>query len=156
MGGRVMREGCLRSTASFALLIILLLQETVASASDIKRSDGVHFGVVGASTEAAAGRKHALKKKPSVPAVRGRDIGCIAEPHVCATHKHERCCRGWCRNLHSVAMNCSACGRFCPHGYACSAGSCVDLSHDHANCGKCENVCPSGLSCQRGLCGYDE
>ncbi|KAH7423901.1 hypothetical protein KP509_12G080100 [Ceratopteris richardii] len=156
MGGRVMREGSLTSTASFALLIILLLQETVTSESDIKRSAGVYFEVVGKSTEAAAARRHALKKKLSVPVVRRRHMGCIAQPHVCATHKHEKCCRGRCRNVHNDAMNCGACGRFCPQGYVCCAGSCVDLSRDHANCGKCGNVCPSGLCCQRGLCGYDE
>ncbi|KAH6555400.1 hypothetical protein KP509_1Z258900 [Ceratopteris richardii] len=155
MGGRVMRGGRLRSMASFALLIILLLQEIVTSETFFKRSDGLHFEVVRASTDATAGRRHALKKKLSVPVVR-RDMGCIAEPQLCSTHKHEKCCRGRCRNVHNDAMNCGACGRFCPQGYAYCAGSCVDLSRDHGNCGKCGNVCPSGLTCQRGLCGYDE
>ncbi|KAH6557102.1 hypothetical protein KP509_1Z134600 [Ceratopteris richardii] len=149
MGGRVMRGGRLRSMASFALLIILLLQEIVTSETFFKRSDGLHFEVVRASTDATAGRRHALKKKLSVPVVR-RDMGCIAEPQLCSTHKHEKCCRGRCRNVHNDAMNCGACGRFCPQGYAYCAGSCVDLSRDHGNCGKCGNVCPSGLTCQRG------
>jgi hypothetical protein len=98
--------------------------------------------------------------------VGGRDQ-CSCNGGLPCAGSTEACCQNppGCRNLLTDALNCGACGRSCPPGFACTTGACRCTADQQCNAGgggTCVNgacacggvTCSSGKRCQPGgACG---
>eukprot|EP00250_Pteridium_aquilinum_P025359 c30655_g1_i1 orf=311-577(+) len=76
------------------LLLVVILQDI----------DGGQ-GVVASQKQRELLVKRSLRAS-LLPALLKKEGGCNTDPHMCDATKHQECCRGRCRSLHTNALNC--------------------------------------------------